>query len=261
MSILVGGFGQRSSLPGCLVINCFVCLFCFSFTKFSFFWNLEWNATQRIPLFFFFVRYWNPCFVGKDIPSSNPSLPPSFLPLDCPNRHPVIWLAHQPLVIQNEGPTHTVLENSLPSYWTAYFKLKQGNMCRYLFYAPPAYECGTRPFLRWVLSQGRSPTWQAVPKMPQTPSAFPFSGRLRLKAWGDGPLRPEVMYPVVKHTRTNCAARNHSRSRAPHHRTQSNAAKNMCQQVSPMIPPHAYGTEYVNITFSFSIWPKWDVRG
>ena len=82
--------------------------------------------------------------------------------------------------------------------------------------------------------QGRSPTRQAVPKMPRTPSASPFSSRLRrrainstppkrVKAWGDGPLRPEVMYPVVEHTRTNCAARNHSRSRAPHHRTQRNA--------------------------------------
>ena len=69
--------------------------------------------------------------------------------------------------------------------------------CR-LSYAPPAYECGIRPFLRWVLSQGWSPTRQAVPKMPRTPSAFPFSGRLRrrainptrpkrVKAWGDGP--------------------------------------------------------------------------
>ena len=37
---------------------------------------------------------------------------------------------------------------------------------------------------------------------------------------GGRPLRPEVMYPVVEHTRTNCAARNHSRSRAPYHRTQ-----------------------------------------
>ena len=25
-------------------------------------------------------------------------------------------------------------------------------------------------------------------------------------AWGDGPLRPEVMYPVVEHTRPNRAA-------------------------------------------------------
>ena len=28
----------------------------------------------------------------------------------------------------------------------------------YLSYVPPTYEYGTRPFLRWVLSQGRSPT-------------------------------------------------------------------------------------------------------
>ena len=112
--------------------------------------------------------------------------------------------------------------------------------CRYLSYAPPAYECGTKPFLRWVLSQGRSPKRQAVPKMPQcrflsyappayecgtrwvlsqggsptqkavpklsrTPSAFPFSGRLRrrainptppkrVKAWGDGPLTKHLLY-------------------------------------------------------------------
>ena len=31
------------------------------------------------------------------------------------------------------------------------------------------------------------------------------------------------MYPVVEHTRPNRAARNHSRSRAPHHRRQENA--------------------------------------
>ena len=78
---------------------------------------------------------------------------------------------------------------------------------------------------------GPKPNATGSSKMPRTPSAFPFSGRLRrrainptspkrVKAWGDGPLRPAVMYPVVEHTRTNCAARNHSRSRAPHHRTQ-----------------------------------------
>ena len=74
--------------------------------------------------------------------------------------------------------------------------------------------------------------------MPRTPSAFPFSGRLRrrainptppkrVKAWGEGPLRPEVMYPVVEHTRPNRAARNHSRSRAPHHRTQKSFARSV----------------------------------
>ena len=121
-----------------------------------------------------------------------------------------------------------------------------------LSYAPPAYECGTRPFLRWVLSHGRSPTRQAVPKMPWTPSAFPFSGRLRrrainptpskrVKAWGDSPLRPEVMYPVVEHTQTNWAARNHSWSRAPHHRTQSNA-KNAPVDWSLVLQGDCYAT-------------------
>ena len=66
--------------------------------------------------------------------------------------------------------------------------------------------------------------------MPRTPSAFPFSGRLRrrainptppkrVKAWGEGPLRPEVMYPVVEHTRPNRAARNHSRYLSVSHQT------------------------------------------
>ena len=119
---------------------------------------------------------------------------------------------------------------------------------RYLSYAPPAYEYGTRPFLRWVLSQGRSPRRQAVPKMPRTPSAFLFSGRLRrrainptppkrVKAWGDGPLRPEVMYPVVEHTRTNSAASNHSRSRAPHHRTQSKRRASQKPYICRCLPP------------------------
>ena len=118
----------------------------------------------------------------------------------------------------------------------------------YLSYVPPTYEYGTRPCLRLVLSQGRSPTRQAIPKMPRTPSAFPFSGRLRrrainptppkrVKAWGDGPLRPEVMYPVVEHTRPNRAARNHSRSRAPHHRTQKNATQDRQERAVFILRP------------------------
>ena len=120
----------------------------------------------------------------------------------------------------------------------------------YLSYVPPTYEYGTRPFLRWVLSQGRSPTREAVPKMPRTPSAFPFSGRRainptppkRVKAWGDGPLRPEVMYPVVEHPRTDCAARNHSRSRVPHHRTQSSIVQKNELYLSYVPPTYEYGT-------------------
>ena len=63
----------------------------------------------------------------------------------------------------------------------------------------------------------------------------------RVKAWVDGPHRPEVMYPVVEHTRTDCAARNPSRSRAPHHRTQSIAKKNELY-LSYALPAYEYGT-------------------
>ena len=63
--------------------------------------------------------------------------------------------------------------------------------------------------------------------MLRTQSAFPFSGRRainptppkRVKAWGDGPLRPEVMYPMVEHTRTNSAASNHQVFVAASHQT------------------------------------------
>ena len=86
---------------------------------------------------------------------------------------------------------------------------------------------------------GPKPNATGSSKNASDPVGIPFSGRVRhwainptppkrVKALGDGPLRPEVMYPVVKHTRTNCAARNHSRSRAPHHRTQSNAINILC---------------------------------
>ena len=154
MLILVGGFGQRSSFPGWLVINCFFFsfnFFCFSSTKFSFFPFLKpwmerdaylWVRPENPPPF---CWNWNPCFVDKGSllvksePSSFASSPrqknqrassPSFYPLFRSNRHPVVWLAHQPLVIQNEGLNPTVFENSLPPYWTACFKLKQVNMCQ-----------------------------------------------------------------------------------------------------------------------------------
>ena len=70
-------------------------------------------------------------------------------------------------------------------------------------------------------------TCQTVPKMHRTPSAFPFSGRLRRRAINPTPLKrvKEVLYPVVEYTRTDRAVRNHSRSGAPHHKTQS-IAKN-----------------------------------
>ena len=39
----------------------------------------------------------------------------------------------------------------------------------------------------------------------------------RVKAWRDGLLRPEELYPLVEHTRMNRTARNHSRSRSLQH--------------------------------------------
>ena len=70
------GFGQQSSFPGWLVINCFGRVFFFFFLLrnflFSLFWNLEWNATptsgweqRNLPRFIFCCWHRNPCFVGK----------------------------------------------------------------------------------------------------------------------------------------------------------------------------------------------------
>ena len=51
MSILVGGFGQRSSFPGLLVINCFGFFFLFFFYEIFFFPFFETlNGTRRLPL-------------------------------------------------------------------------------------------------------------------------------------------------------------------------------------------------------------------
>ena len=151
MSILVGGFSQRSSFPGWLVIDCFFCFVLFFFYEIFFFPSLKpwmerdaylWVRAETSPFFVEFeilalsarvylnqIRAFFLCFVPKTEKDQRASSP-SFYPLFRSNRHPVVWLAHQPLIIQNEGLTHTVLENSLPPPWTACFKLKQGNMCQ-----------------------------------------------------------------------------------------------------------------------------------
>ena len=48
--------------------------------------------------------------------------------------------------------------------------------CRYLSYDPPAYECGTRPFLRWVRWQDRSPYSSGSSKNASGPVGIPFFG-------------------------------------------------------------------------------------
>ena len=163
----------------------FAC-FCVSFTKFSFFPFLKpwmegdaylWVRAEKSPLHFFCCWNRNPCFVGKGSlfvksePSSFASSPrlrkiigltvPPSTPFSAATGILWFWLAHQPLVIQNEGLTHTVLENSLPPYWTACFKLKQGNMSQQVSPMIPPHACGTEyvPFLRlWYDS-----TWDRTP--------------------------------------------------------------------------------------------------
>ena len=128
MSILGRGFGQRSSFPGWLVIDCFILFFFNEIFSPPFFVVEILALSARISLRQ--IRAFLLCFVPKTERDQRASSP-SFYPLFHSNRHPVVWLAHQPLVIQNEGLTHTVLENSLPPYRTACFKLKQRNMCQW----------------------------------------------------------------------------------------------------------------------------------
>ena len=47
-------------------------------------------------------------------------------------------------------------------------------MCRYLSYAPPAHKCCTRPFFRWVQSEGRSQDASSCPKNALGPIGIPL---------------------------------------------------------------------------------------
>ena len=100
----------------------------------------------------------------------------------------------------------------------------------YLSYAPPAYEYGTRPFLRWVRSLSRSPDASSSPKNASGPIGIPLFGapgdephpfEEGLSLEGDGPLRLEV-YPVMRHTRLNRAARN-TAGQSAYHQLEKNA--------------------------------------
>ena len=75
---------------------------------------------------------------------------------------------------------------------------------------PPTHEYGTRLFLRWVQSQGRSPHATGKAKNTFDPVGIPLfrapgnkpNPPKGVKAWGDGPLRPEKT-PVPRHTQQN----------------------------------------------------------
>ena len=72
---------------------------------------------------------------------------------------------------------------------------------------------GTRPFLCWVRTQGRSPHAPGISKNAYGPIGIPLiKGRLRrramnptspkgVKAWGEGPLRPKEIIQLPRHTR------------------------------------------------------------
>ena len=78
---------------------------------------------------------------------------------------------------------------------------------------PPTHEYGTRPFLRWARSQGRSPHASGKAKNTFGPVGIPFLGRLRRQAINPTPRRgykPGGMAPwgrrkspVLRHTRQN----------------------------------------------------------
>ena len=119
------------------------------------------------------------------------------------------------------------------------------------------HEYGTRPFLRWARSQGRSPHASGKAKNTFGPSAFPFSGRPRrqamnptpkeVKACGDGPLRPEEISSAKAHPaeppRGKTANRmqlNNWRGKATHKRPRASAGTSSYLTYVP--PTHEYGT-------------------
>ena len=105
---------------------------------------------------------------------------------------------------------------------------------------PPMHEYGTRPFLRWAWSQGRSPHVSSKAKNTFSPVGIPLFGAPQapgnnlppkgVKAWGDGPLRPEEIssaeaYPAEP-PRGNTAYRmqpKNWRGKATHKRSRASA--------------------------------------
>ena len=78
---------------------------------------------------------------------------------------------------------------------------------------PPTHEYGTRPFLRWVRSQGRSPHASGKAKNTFGPVGIPLFGRLRRQAITPPPERGKSLggmapwgrrkSPAPRHTRQN----------------------------------------------------------
>ena len=82
---------------------------------------------------------------------------------------------------------------------------------------PTCLRVWQKAVFRWVRSHGQSPHTSGSSENSSGSVGIPLSGRLRrqainltplrrVKAWKDGPSRPEV-YPGLSHTRPNCSAR------------------------------------------------------
>ena len=121
---------------------------------------------------------------------------------------------------------------------------------------PTTHEYGTRPFLRWVRSQGRSPRASGKAKntfgpvgiplfgVPQAPGDNPPEGG---KSLGDGPLRPEEISSPEAHPaeppRGKTANRmqpKNWRGKATHKRPRVSAGPSVIYRCVP--PTHEYGT-------------------
>ena len=96
-----------------------------------------------------------------------------------------------------------LLTGVLQSYPSASLSASASDIYRCV---PPTHEYGTRPFLRWARSQGRSPHGSGKAKnnfgiplfgVPQAPGNNPPQNGV--KAWGDGSLRPEEISSAEAH--------------------------------------------------------------
>ena len=84
-------------------------------------------------------------------------------------------------------------------------KIVRVDLC-YLSYVPPTHKCGTRPFLRWVRSQGRSPHASGKAQNTFDPVDIPLlrapgnnTPPKGVKACGDCLLRLEVLSSAEAH--------------------------------------------------------------
>ena len=113
-------------------------------------------------------------------------------------------------IVPFPGPRSGPKSRSGPGAFAA--KSVRGDLCIYRC-VPPTHEYGTRPFLRWARSQGRSPHASGKAKNTFGPVGIPFFGAPQAPgnkpnppeggiSLGDGPWGRRNS-PVPRHTRQN----------------------------------------------------------